>query len=80
MKELLKIIVAIPNLPFMTALAFYVSSKIQENTGDVEMEFVDPNNFITEDIKEYMQSMYPKPFKYLVACTFYSLVTLSILF
>lgn len=66
MNKILKLIIIIPNLPFIVILSVYIIISIQLNSGFVETNFLDKI-----EIKKYINQIYPKHFSYFIAIMFY---------
>ena len=77
-KKVLKPFIIIPNLPIAIALTIYVLVNILRHTNIVELEFLEDDDLITDKIKEHINEIYPKLFRYFVAIVFYMWVGVNI--
>ena len=76
MSIIIKHLILIPNLPFIILIVIYVFVNLHKHTSEVEMEFIeaDEDVFVNSGIKEHIEEIYPKHFRYFIAIVFYILI------
>lgn len=70
-KHFLKTLVTIPNFPIIVVLSIYILYNINKHTEAFEIEMAEDDEIMSNEIKEHIQHIYPKPFKYFIAISFY---------
>jgi hypothetical protein len=72
-----KIIIGIPNIPLILFITFYVIYNLWKHTGTVEIHL--QSSFITKEIKEHLELMFPKFIFRLTAILFWNFLIVKIL-
>lgn len=78
LKKVIKPFIILPNIPFIIALAIYVLVNIYKHTGFVEMEFIEDDDLMNDKIKDHINDIYPKHFRYAAALIFYTWVGVNV--
>jgi hypothetical protein len=72
-----KIIIGIPNIPLILFITCYVIYNLWKHTGIVEMHL--QSSFLTKEIKEHLELMFPKFLFRLTAILFWTFLIFKIL-
>lgn len=70
-KLIFGLFIILPNLPFAIILAVYIAVKTYKHTGYLEMGFINIDELFNDEIKKYIDAVYPSHSKYVVAFIFY---------
>lgn len=79
LNKAIKPFIILPNLPFIIVLSIYILVNIYIHTGFVEREFINDDDLLNDKIKNHINDIYPKHFRYAVAIFFYVWVGINVL-
>ena len=79
MKRILKPIIFLPNLPFIIILSIYIIVRMIIESSFAEFEMTSAEDLLTKDILRWVNVVYPKGLRLLIAFLFYATLLMNIL-
>jgi len=80
MKILKWIFIGIPNIPLIIVVTIYVVYNIWKHTGIVEMQMQEDGDFLTKELKDHINKMFPKVlFRSIALCFWLYIISITIL-
>jgi hypothetical protein len=79
MNLFVRILILIPNIPFLVIAGIYIYYKVKDNPNSNEIVFLDPNDNLPTQYQDIINYVYPKWLGLVIGIGFYSILLISLI-